>query len=254
VSCLPLRAPACELWSVTDAYGELRALLEPGIEQCRDQQIPYVVAITGSVAVGKSTTAEQLRDSLASSPGGARGEVVSSDGFLFPNRVLDAGGLSMRKGFPESYDRAALLEFLGALKSGESDLQVPVYSHEEYDVLSERRALAPSDVVVLEGLHLVRLSESIDFVVYIDADERDIVRWFVERFVALRSTHAFYQQFASLSDEEATAFARQVWDAINGVNLHEYILPTREEADAVLEKGPDHAVRRLRVLRGRMPS
>lgn len=239
---------------MTDAYNELRALLEPGIEQCRERRVPYVVAITGSVAVGKSTTAVQLRDALASPPDGARGEVVSSDGFLFPNHVLDAEGLSMRKGFPESYDRRALLQFLHVLKSGESDLQVPVYSHEEYDVLSEPRALVPSDVVVLEGLHLVRLSESIDFVLYIDADERDIVRWFVERFVALRHTHAFYQQFASLSDDEAAAFARQVWDSINGVNLHEYILPTREDADAVLEKGPDHGVRRLRVLRGRMPS
>jgi type I pantothenate kinase len=239
---------------VTDAFNELRALLEPGIAECRERQVPYVVAITGSVAVGKSTTAEQLRDALAAPPGLAQGEVVSSDGFLFPNRVLDAEGLSMRKGFPESYDRAALREFLHALKSGEPGLQVPVYSHEEYDVLSERQALAPSDVVVLEGLHLVHLSESIDFVLYIDADERDIVRWFVERFVALRSTHAFYQQFASLSDEEAAAFARQVWDSINGVNLHECILPTREDADAVLEKGPDHVVRRLRVLRGRMPS
>jgi type I pantothenate kinase len=239
---------------VTDAFSELRALLEPGIAQCRERRVPYVVAITGSVAVGKSTTAEQLRDVLSSPPSDAQSEVVSSDGFLFPNRVLDAEGLTMRKGFPESYDRAALLAFLRALKSGEGGLQVPVYSHEEYDVISERRALASSDVVVLEGLHLVHLSESIDFVLYIDADERDIVRWFVERFVALRSTHAFYQQFASLSDEEATVFARQVWDSINGVNLHEYILPTREDADAVLEKGPDHAVRRLRVLRGRMPS
>jgi type I pantothenate kinase len=216
--------------------------------------VPYVVAITGSVAVGKSTTAELLRDALASPPAGVAGEVVSSDGFLYPNRVLDARGLSMRKGFPESYDRAALLGFLAELKSGVTAIEVPVYSHEEYDVLDERRALASSDVVFLEGLHLVDLSDAIDFVLYIDADEGDIVRWFVERFVALRSTHAFYQQFADLSDEEATAFARQVWDSINGVNLHDYILPTREHADAVLEKGPDHAVRRLRVLRGKMPS
>jgi type I pantothenate kinase len=239
---------------VADAYDELRALFAPGIEACRERRVPYVVAITGSVAVGKSTTAEQLRDALASPPEGGRGEVVSSDGFLYPNRVLDARGLSMRKGFPESYDRTALLAFLEALKSGQTHLRVPVYSHEEYDVLDEPRVLAPSDVVVLEGLHLVHLSDAIDFVIYIDAEERDIVQWFVDRFVTLRSTHAFYQQFASLSDEQAAAFARQVWDSINGVNLHEHILPTREQADAVIEKGPDHAVRRLRVLRGRMPT
>jgi type I pantothenate kinase len=237
-----------------EAYEELRALFGPGIARCREARVPYVVAITGSVAVGKSTTAEQLRDALGSPPDASIGEIVSSDGFLYPNRVLDERGLSMRKGFPESYDRASLLAFLAALKAGQADLEVPVYSHEEYDVMAARRRLARSDVVLLEGLHLVHLSEAIDFVLYIDADEHDIVRWFVERFVALRSSHAFYQQFASLSDAEATAFAEQVWDSINGINLHEYILPTREEADAVLEKGPDHAVRRLRVLRGRMPS
>jgi type I pantothenate kinase len=239
---------------VTDAYEELRDLFEPGIARCRELRVPYVVAITGSVAVGKSTTAERLRDALASVPSGARGEVVSSDGFLYPNRVLDAAGLMMRKGFPESYDRVALLTFLEALKSGQADIRVPMYSHEEYDVVGEPRRLVPGDVVFLEGLHLVRLSEAIDFVIYIDADEQDIVRWFVERFIALRSTNSFYQQFADMSDADATAFAREVWESINGVNLHEYILPTREDADAVLEKGPDHAVRRLRVLRGKMPS
>jgi type I pantothenate kinase len=239
---------------VTDAYEELRGLFEPGIARCRESRVPYVVAITGSVAVGKSTTAQQLRDALASIPSGASGEVVSSDGFLYPNHVLAGVGLTMRKGFPESYDRVALLAFLEALKSGRTDLRVPVYSHEEYDVVGEPRRLVPGDVVFLEGLHLVHLSEAIDFVIYIDADEQDIVRWFVERFIALRSTHAFYQQFAQMSDADAAAFARDVWDSINGVNLHEYILPTREDADAVLEKGPDHAVRRLRVLRGRMPS
>ena len=212
------------------------------------REVPYVVAVTGSVAVGKSATAQLLQGTLSGAPDGARVEIVSSDGFLFPNRVLDARGLTMRKGFPDSYDRHALLAFLAAVKSGEPGLRVPVYSHEDYDVLDELRALDPADVVIVEGLHLLGLSDSIDLGIYVDAEEADIERWFVDRFLMLRNSgHSFYQQFSGLSDEQASAFARQVWDAINGVNLVEYILPTRELADVVIEKGPDHSMRRIRV-------
>jgi type I pantothenate kinase len=240
------RAPPCERGGVGDPYTELTKLLAPGIERCRAQRVPYVLAITGSVAVGKSTTAMLVRDALVADSSGLTVEVVATDGFLLPNREIDARGLSMRKGFPETYDRSALLAFLTALKSRAHRVRVPIYSHEAYDVLDEHLVLADNhDVVILEGLHLVKLSDAIDFVVYVDAAEQDIEQWYVERFQALRQSHAFYRQFADLSDGELDAFARQVWSSINGVNLHEHILPARQYADAVLEKGPDHTVRRL---------
>jgi type I pantothenate kinase len=240
---------------MADPLVELQTLLRPGVDRCRAAQVPYVVAVTGSVAVGKSATAELLRETLSGEADGARVEIVSSDGFLYPNRVLDARGLAMRKGFPESYDRDALLAFLAAVKAGERGVGVPVYSHEDYDVLDEFHVLDAADVVIVEGLHLLDLSDAIDVGIYVDADEADIEQWFVDRFLMLRSSgHSFYRQFSGFSDDQAIAFARQVWDAINRVNLLEYILPTRELADVVIEKGPDHSMRRIRVPRGNMRS
>ncbi len=213
------------------------------------------MVVTGSVAVGKSAIAQLLSESLSGTSEGARVEVVSSDGFLFPNRVLDARGLAMRKGFPESYDRDALLAFLHAVKARERGIRVPVYSHEEYDVLDEYQVVDVGDVVIVEGLHLLELSDAIDVGIYVDAAEADIEQWFVDRFLRLRSSgDSFYRQFSGFSDDEASAFARQVWAGINGVNLRECILPTRELADIVIEKGPDHSMRRLRLPRGNMQS
>jgi type I pantothenate kinase len=245
-------APPCERGRVGDPYVELSNLLGPGIERCRAQQVPYVLAITGSVAVGKSTTARLVREALVTRFDGLRAEVVSTDGFLYPNKVIDARGLSVRKGFPETYDRDALLAVLAALKAGARDVRVPLYSHEAYDVLDEYQALERDDVVVLEGLHLIDLSDAIDFTVYVDADEADIERWFVQRFLELRESNSFYRQFAGLPDDETIAFARQVWASINGVNLHEHILPARPFANAVFEKAPDHSVKRLIVNRESM--
>ena len=249
---MPPRARPCERGDVGDPLNELAELMAPGIAECRGRQLPYILAITGSVAVGKSTTALLLRDAIRANDDALRVEVVSSDGFLLPNRDIDARGLTMRKGFPETYDRAALLAFLQQIKSGAPDVQVPLYSHETYDVLDEHDVLGPDDVVILEGLHLVALSDAIDFSVYIDADEADIEQWFVERFFHLRTSNAFYRQFAGLSDDAAAAFARDVWSSINGVNLRENILPSRDHADAVLEKDHDHTVRRLVVKHGNM--
>lgn len=231
---------------VTSALDELHALLRPGVERCRAERLPCVIAITGSVAVGKSTTAVLLRDELVGSDEALRVEVVSTDGFLYPNRVLDERGLSMRKGFPETYDRAAIVAFIADLKRGVRETRVPVYSHEEYDVLDDYEVVGVADVVIVEGLHLVALSEAIDDAVYVDAEETVIERWYVERFLALcRSGHAFYRQFTDWPDDETIAFARQVWAGINAVNLHEHILPTRPYADAVLEKDADHSMRRV---------
>jgi type I pantothenate kinase len=240
---------------VADALSELQLLLQPGIEGCRVQQVPHVTAITGSVAVGKSTTARLLGESLTAVVDGLRVEIVSSDGFLYPNRVLGERGLMMRKGFPESYDRDALLAFLAAVKNGERNIPVPVYSHEDYDVLDERHVLAGADAVIVEGLHLLQLSDEIDVGIYVDAAEPDIEQWYVDRFLELRNSgHAFYAQFAGMSDTHVTALARQTWTTINAVNLHEYILPTREFADVVVEKASDHSMRRIRRPRENMNS
>jgi type I pantothenate kinase len=229
---------------VPDALDELYAWLEPGIAASRSAARPCVIAITGSVAVGKSTIAGSVRDALSAFAGTPQVDVVSTDGFLFPNRVLAGRGDWMRKGFPETYDRDALLAFLAALKSGTGELRVPLYSHDDYDVVGEYE-LTVGNVVVLEGLHLVRLSADIDFAVYVDADERDIEQWFLDRFRWLAASgHAFYRQFAGLSGEQLEALARDVWTDVNAVNLHEHILPTRPYADAVLEKASDHSVRR----------
>lgn len=238
---------------MADPLGELENLLRPGVDRCRGAQVPYVLVVTGSVAVGKSAIAQLLAKSLGAVSDGVRVEVVSGDGFLFPNRVLDARGLGMRKGFPESYDRDGLLAFLAAVKAGARGIRVPIYSHEDYDVLDEFQVLDTADVVILEGLHLLQLSDAIDVGIYVDAAEEDIEQWFVDRFLRLRSSgHSFYRQFSGFSDDEATALARQVWDGINAVNLHDYILPTRERADVVIEKGPDHSMRRIRLPRGNM--
>jgi type I pantothenate kinase len=238
---------------MVDPLDELQLLLRPGIDGCRAQQVPNVIAITGSVAVGKSATARLLAGALTATIDGIHVEIVSSDGFLYPNRVLDERGLTMRKGFPESYDRDAIVAFLDAVKAGKRDIRVPVYSHEDYDVLEERQALTKADVVIVEGLHLLQLSEAIDVGIYVDADERDIEQWYVDRFFELRSTgHSFYRQFAHMPDDDLTAFARDVWATINAVNLHEFILPTRELADVVVEKARDHSVRRIRRPRDTM--
>jgi type I pantothenate kinase len=237
---------------VPDALAELAEWIRPGLEACRDGGRPCVVAITGSVAVGKSTIATTVGERLAATDAAPRVDVVSTDGFLFPNRILEARGQWVHKGFPETYDRAALLAFLVEVKAGTRDVRVPRYSHDDYDVTGDYE-LAVGDVVILEGLHLVGLSDDIDFAVYVDASEADIERWFLERFHHLTAGgHSFYRQFASFTDEQLDEFARDVWVGVNAVNLHEYILPTRELADAVLEKASDHSVRHARRPRDSM--
>lgn len=212
---------------------------------------PFVVAITGSVAVGKSASAEALAAVLTPGPPAQRVEVVATDGFLFPNRVLAARGLSERKGFPETFDHEALVRFLAAVRAGEPEVIAPVYSHATYDVVEDDGQIVhrPS-VLILEGLPFP--DEHVDLSVFLDAAEPDIESWYTERFLALyeeaKSDDAsFYRYFSGYSQAEAVAFARQVWTAINHVNLHEYILPTRDGCDVILEKGPDHAVRRVRL-------
>ncbi|MET0420871.1 MAG: hypothetical protein ABW073_04140 [Acidimicrobiia bacterium] len=203
----------------------------------------FVLSIDGSVAVGKSTTAAMLAQLLEAPPGALDTAVVSTDGFLFSNRVLDERGLTMRKGFPESYDRDALASFVDAVRDGRRELHVPVYSHDTYDVLPDTVVVPMPHVLVIEGLHTLGLAHVVDLSIYVDADEADIERWYTERFFELVAARAgFYAQFASMDDATATDFAHAVWEEINSPNLHEFILPNRDRADVVVRKGSDHAV------------
>jgi type I pantothenate kinase len=227
-------------------------------------KVPYVIAVAGSVAVGKSTTARLLQTLLAAAPGSPRVDLVTTDGFLWPNAVLEQRGLMARKGFPESYDRRALIRFLADVKSGRGEVSAPVYSHQSYDVLpGQRQVVDRPDVLVLEGLNVLQagrhddgrvpevfLSDFFDFSVYVDAVETDVQQWYVERFLALRrtafaDTSAYFHRYADLSDEDARATALSIWAAVNGPNLRQNIAPTRSRARLVLQKSADHSVRRI---------
>jgi len=235
--------------------GDLARLL--GIEEPIDT---YVLAIAGSVAAGKSTTARVLRALMGSR---VRTALVTTDGFLRPNAWLEAHGLMHRKGWPESYDVAALLRFLGDLRSGRGPLAVPRYSHVTYDVVAgDGDVIDQPDVLILEGLNVLQVgpasevyvSDFVDRSLFVDAAEVDLERWYVERFMTLRSTvftdpRSHFRRYAELDDDEARATAESIWRDINLPNLQQNILPTRERADIVLRKGPDHRVQQVR-LRG----
>ncbi|HEX2092385.1 MAG TPA: type I pantothenate kinase, partial [Longimicrobiaceae bacterium] len=229
-------------------------------------RVPYLIGIAGSVSSGKSTTARVLRALLSRWPDHPRVDLVTTDGFLFPNRVLEARGIMNRKGFPESYDVRRLVRFLADVKSGVEEVSAPVYSHLTYDIVpgGEQRVRRP-DILIVEGLGVLQtgahpgerparvfVSDFFDFSIYIDASEADLETWFLQRFERLRRTAfrdptSFFHSFATLSDEEATAFARSVWSTINLVNLRENVAPTRKRARLVLEKGEDHRVERVRL-------
>jgi type I pantothenate kinase len=227
-------------------------------------KVPFVVAVAGSVAVGKSTTARLLQTLLAADPGAPRVDLVTTDGVLHPNTVLESRGMLSRKGFPESYDRRALVRFLAEVKSGRAQVDAPVYSHQSYDIVPDARQVVDRpDVLVLEGLNVLQagrradgtapevfLSDFFDFSVYVDAAESDIRQWYVDRFLALRrtafqDTAAYFHRFAGLSDEQAGETARSIWAEVNGPNLRDNIAPTRSRARLVLQKTADHKVRRV---------
>jgi type I pantothenate kinase len=232
----------------------------------RDRRPPFVIGIAGSVAVGKSTTARVLQALLKRWPGTRAVDLVTTDGFLFPNATLQARGLMSRKGFPASFDLARLLQFVSELKAGRRRLQVPLYSHLVYDVLNDRmQTVDQPDILILEGLnvlqrgmdfprrqHHVFVSDFIDFSIYVDARTEHINQWFIRRFMALRDRvfqdpNSYFHQYADLNDEQAVATADGIWREINEVNLIENILPTRERASLILGKGPEHAVERVRL-------
>lgn len=225
---------------------------------------PYVIALAGSVAVGKSTFARVLRAILGRWPDHPRVDLVTTDGFLHPNRELEARGILHRKGFPESYDRARMVQFLVDVKSGADAVEAPVYSHLHYDIVpGEVQVVTRPDIVIFEGLNVLQagasgrgshaiVSDFFDFSIYLDADEADIENWYVERFRLLqrnvfRRPGAYFKGYRDLPPEEAERVARRIWREINGLNLRENILPTRGRARIVLRKGRDHAVHEVRL-------
>jgi type I pantothenate kinase len=269
------------LEEVTKVYLPLSRLLNlyvaatQGLYQARAQflgdwtaKVPFVIGVAGSVAVGKSTAARVLRELLARWPNHPKVDLVTTDGFLFPNAVLQAQGLMDRKGFPESYDVRRLLRFVADVKSGRAEVEAPVYSHLRYDIVPDERVVVRQpDIMIVEGLTVLQsdvepgaspdtprvfVSDFFDFSIYVDADEAHILQWYVNRFLTLRKTafaspESYFHRYATLSDREAAETARDIWTRINGVNLRENILPTRTRATLILEKDFDHRIDRVHL-------
>ncbi len=247
-------------------YYEASAGLRETVGAFLGQQIrpaPFIIAVAGSVAVGKSTTARVLQALVRQWPQRPRTELVTTDNFLYPNAVLEQRGLTNRKGFPESYDRRALLRFVQQVRAGASEVTAPVYSHLAYDILPGRRQLVRRpDVLILEGINVLQpapagalaLADFFDFSVYVDARTDHIKQWFLARLRALRDT-AFtdpqspFRALAQASAAQVDAFGTQVWKTVNEVNLIENIQPTRARATLVLHKAADHSVTRVRLRR-----
>lgn len=224
-----------------------------------EAKTPYIIGIAGSVAVGKSTAARLLQLLLSRWTNHRRVDLVTTDGFLHPNRVLEERRLMKRKGFPESYDIRRLLKFLTEVKAGKPEVEAPVYSHLVYDIVpGEVQVVRNPDILIVEGINVLQVnkdaqvfvSDFFDFSIYLDADESDIKRWYIERFKMLRDSafrdpRSYFHRYASLTEEESVQTATQIWNEINAVNLRENILPTKGRARLLLCKGPNHEIRKV---------
>jgi type I pantothenate kinase len=233
-----------------------------------NDKVPYIIGLAGSVAVGKSTTARILKALTARWPNTPKVDLVTTDGFLWSNAELTRLGLMERKGFPESYDTARMLRFLADIKAGKRNVRAPLYSHLVYDVVpGEETVVDRPDILIFEGLNVFQparlprdgaaipfVSDYFDFSIYLDADEEDLHRWYLHRFLKLRNTAfrdplSYFRKYADLSEEEALAFAERLWSRINLVNLRDNILPTRQRADLILRKGASHRIEQVSLRR-----
>lgn len=253
--------PLSRLLSMYVAATQRLFLVQQRFLGTEDAKMPYIIGIGGSVAVGKSTTARVLQALLARWPNVPKVDLITTDGFLYPNAVLEREGLMDRKGFPESYDLPALLRFLTDVKAGRRPMRAPIYSHLVYDVVPNHWVeIDRPDILIVEGLNVLQagrlpkegeaipfVSDFFDFSVYLDADEEVLKSWYVSRFLTLRGTafsdpKSYFHRYSKLTDAEAIEVATAIWTKINLVNLNENILPTRQRADLILKKGESHGV------------
>ncbi|GGD07357.1 type I pantothenate kinase [Pontibacillus salipaludis] len=243
----------------TKASHELHSVTDRFMGQ-KTKQVPFIIGVAGSVAVGKSTISRIMRELLSEWDEHPSVEILTTDGFLYPNEVLEEKGIMNRKGFPESYDIKKLIDVLADLKSGRPDIEAPVYSHLTYNILpDEVQVLDQPDIVIVEGVNVLQtpktrgadpgtyVSDFFDFSIYVDANEDDLLKWYTERFMKLRDTafqdeRSYFHNYSGLSNDEAIAMAEDIWRRINLRNLHENIQPTRNRADLILHKDRDHLI------------